>query len=390
MGIPHILVTNDFPPKVGGIQSYLWELWRRLPPSDVTVFTASHLEARWWDSRQDFRIVRARQPVLLPEPHLAKRVRQLAGQVGAKAVVIDPALPLGLVGPGLGLPYAVVLHGAEVSVPARLPASRQLMARVLRNASLVISAGGYPEAEARRALGPGEKFPPSVQVPPGVDTRRFQPLSTLERASARARFGLQAERPLVLSVSRLVPRKGMDTLIEAASSISGRFPGLQVAIAGAGRDRRRLEKMAARSPTRVSFLGRVPDADLPQLYACADVFALCCRSRWGGLEQEGFGIVLVEAAAAGIPCVTIGTGGAAEAVVDGVTGLVVDGSQRWARRGHAKEVAGVARALAAVLEDPAASHKMGEAGRRRAQEQLSYGVLARRLESALGSLTNGG
>jgi phosphatidylinositol alpha-1,6-mannosyltransferase len=165
VGTPHVLVTNDFPPKVGGIQSYLWELWRRLPPSDVTVFTASHLEARWWDSQQDFRIVRAREPVLLPQPHLARRVRELARQVGAKAVVIDPALPLGLVGPVLGLPYAVVLHGAEVTVPARLPASRQLMARVLRNASLVISAGGHsplPAPICHRASGrPGPFWAPS-------------------------------------------------------------------------------------------------------------------------------------------------------------------------------------------------------------------------------------
>ena len=118
----HILLTNDFPPKVGGIQSYLWELWRRLPPDDVTVFTASYLGAEWWDGQQKFRVVRAREPVLLPQPHLATRVKQLAAQTGAEAVVIDPALPLGLIGPSLGLPYAVVLHGAEVTVPG--PPSR--------------------------------------------------------------------------------------------------------------------------------------------------------------------------------------------------------------------------------------------------------------------------
>ena len=247
-------------------------------------------------------------------------------------MVIDPALPLGLIGPSSGLPYAVVLHGAEVTVPGRLPVSRRLLGRVLKNASLVIAAGNYPEAEARRALrqeghtegGPaGGSFPPSVQVPPGVDTERFKPLPQIERAAARARLRLPASGPLVSSVSRLVPRKGMDTLIQAASLVSGRFPGLSVAIGGSGRDRRRLERLASHANVRVDFLGRLSAADLPDFYACADVFALCCRSRWWGLEQEGFGIVLVEAAATGVPCVTIDSGGAGEAVKDGETGLVV-------------------------------------------------------------------
>ena len=118
----------------------------------------------------------------------------------------------------------------------------------------------------------------------------------------------------------------MDTLITAASSVSSRFPGLTVAIAGAGRDRRRLERLASHAAAKVRLLGRVADIDLPDLYACADLFALCCRSRWAGLEQEGFGIVLVEAAAAGVPCITVGTGGAGEAVLDGETGLVVPGA----------------------------------------------------------------
>ena len=153
----HLLLTNDFPPKVGGIQSYLWELWRRLPPDDVTVFTASYPGAAWWDSQQKFQVIRAREPVLLPQPFLARRARRAARHAGARAVVIDPAVPLGLVGRSLGLPYAVVLHGAEVTVPGRLPVSRQLLARSIRNASLVIAAGNYPEAEARKAVRHGAK-----------------------------------------------------------------------------------------------------------------------------------------------------------------------------------------------------------------------------------------
>jgi len=396
----HLLLTNDFPPKVGGIQSYLWELWRRLPPDDVTVFTASHPGAEWWDSQQKFRLIRTREPVLLPQPYLARRARRAARRSGARAVVIDPAVPLGLVGPSLGLPYAVVLHGAEVTVPGRLPVSRQLLARVIRNAALVIAAGNYPEAEARKALSHGakveegissEQFPPVVQIPPGVDTERFRPLPQIDRAAARARLGLPHSGPLVASVSRLVPRKGMDTLIKAASALAGRFPGMSVAIAGAGRDRRRLERLASRARVRVDFVGKLDDADLPDFYACADVFALCCRSRWWGLEQEGFGIVLVEAAASGVPCITIDSGGAGEAVRDGETGLVLKppgGGNGWrgGPRRNAAQVAEVAEALAKVLGDPVLARRMGEAGRRRAEDELSYDILANKLAAALEDL----
>ncbi len=393
----HLLLTNDFPPKVGGIQSYLWELWRRLPPDDVTVFTAAYPGAQWWDADQKFRLIRAREPVLLPQPYLAHRVRRAARRAGARAVVIDPALPLGLIGSSLGLPYAVVLHGAEVTVPGRLPVSRQLLARTIRNAALVIAAGSYPEAEARRAVSHGaraeggasaDEFPPVVQIPPGVDTERFRPLPQIDRAAARARLGLPRSGPLVVSVSRLVPRKGMDTLIKATSALAGRFPGMSVAIAGAGRDRHRLERLASRSRVRVDFVGKLDDADLPDFYACADVFALCCRSRWWGLEEEGFGIVLVEAAASGVPCITIGSGGAGEAVRDGETGIVVkapDGGGGWrdGPRRKASHVAEVSAALATVLSDPALARRMGEAGRRRAEEELSYDILASRLAAAL-------
>jgi phosphatidyl-myo-inositol dimannoside synthase len=395
----HILLTNDFPPKVGGIQSYLWELWRRLPPDDVTVFTASYPGATWWDREQKFHIVRAKEPVLLPQPHLAHRVREVARSVGADAVVIDPALPLGLIGPSLGLPYAIVLHGAEVTVPGRFPVSRQLLARTLRHASLVIAAGGYPEAEARRAVdGPEDSrpgategaFPISVQIPPGVDIDRFRPLPQIERAAARARLKLPVAGPLVVSVSRLVPRKGMDTLIEAASTVSSRFPGLSIAIAGAGRDRRRLERIASHANVRVDLLGKLSGADLPDFYACGDVFALCCRSRWWGLEQEGFGIVLVEAAAAGVPCITIDSGGAGEAVRDGETGIVAkagdEGDLFGSRKQHAEQTANIAEALATLLRDPELARSMGEAGRRRAEEELSYDSLAAKLGDAINGM----
>ena len=368
----HLLVTNDFPPKHGGIQSYLWELWRRLPSEDVTVVTTPYAGDEAWDREQAFRVVRLRDRVLLPTPKLARTIDDIAREAKAELVVLDPALPLGVLGRRLGLPYAVVLHGAEITVPGRLPASRQALAAVLRGATHVIAAGGYPAAEGARAAGDG--MPPTTIVPPGVDVARFRPLDVAERTEARARFDIAADARIVLGVSRLVPRKGFDVLIEAAARMGPGRPDLVVAIAGDGRDRQRLERLARDRRAPVKFLGRVSDEDLPALYGCADVFAMLCRNRWAGLEQEGFGIVFVEAAASGIPQVAGNSGGSAEAVADGVTGTVVD---------RPADVAAVTVALLGYVDDAPTREAAGRAARERAVEEFSYEVLTERLRLAL-------
>ena len=367
----HLLVTNDFPPKVGGIQSYLWELWRRLPAEAVAVHSTPYAGAGEFDADQDFTVSRSREPVLLPTPMVSRRVGRLAEAHGAELVVWDPALPVGLVAPREDRPYAVVLHGAEVTIPGRLPGTRQLLGRVLRGASLVICAGRYPEAEAQRAAG-GPL--PTVVVPPGVDTSRFQPLDAAERSSVRGELGLPVDAPLVVSVSRLVPRKGMDTLIRAAARLRDRVPDVVVAIAGSGRDRARLEGLVEATGAPVRLLGRVPDEILPGLYGAGDVFSMSCRNRWGGLEQEGFGIVFVEAAAAGVPSVAGDSGGSAEAVAHGETGLVV---------GRPEDPNEVGDALADLLEDDSRRLEMGRRARQRAEAEFSYDVLAARLRSGI-------
>lgn len=373
----HLLVTNDFPPKVGGIQSYLWELWRRLPPGEVAVLTTSWPGAADWDAVQPFRIERTRGRVLLPTAALVRRVRRLADAVGATLIVVDPALPIGLIGPRLGLPYAVVVHGAEVTVPGRLGATRPFLARVLRPAAAVIAAGGYPADEAAQAAGGRDRLKRVTIVPPGVDPERFRILTPDERARARAAFGLPVEGRLVVSVSRLVPRKGMDVLIDAAARLAPERPDLVVAIAGAGRDRTRLARRIAAKGAPVRLLGRIDDQKLPKLYGCADVFAMLCRDRWAGLEQEGFGIVFLEAASCGVPQVAGRSGGASEAVENGITGIVVD---------DPRDVAATADALARFLDDPERRRRFGEAGRRRAVAEFAYDVLSERLGAALKSL----
>jgi phosphatidylinositol alpha-1,6-mannosyltransferase len=369
--VTHLLVTNDFPPKMGGIQSYLWELWRRLDPASFTVLTTPYDGAEAWDADQPFRVVRTRERQLMPTRSLVRRIDALLAETGAKLVVLDPALPLGLLGPRLSRPYGLVLHGAEVTVPGRLPGTRALLGRALRGASEVIAAGGYPAAEGERAAG--RPLPVTI-VPPGVDPARFVPLDDEGRAKARALFDLPADGRVVVSLSRLVPRKGMDVLIEAAARLAPDRPDLTVAIGGSGRDRGRLERLVARTGAPVRLLGRVPEPDLPALYGCADVYAMVCRNRWAGLEQEGFGIVFLEAAAAGVPQVAGDSGGAAEAVADGETGVVV----RTPRDPDA-----VAAALAGLLDDPERRAAMGAAARTRAEAEFAYDVLAERLAAVL-------
>jgi phosphatidylinositol alpha-1,6-mannosyltransferase len=377
----HLLVTNDFPPKVGGIQAYLWELWRRLDPESFVVLTArSDPNAAAFDAAaaaEGIRIERVPGELLyFPTPAAKARVASLASEVGATLVLLDPVLPLGLLGPRLGIPYGIVLHGAEVAVPARLPGTRGLVARVLAGASLVVSAGRYPRAQAARALGEGRSAtnPRHVEVPPGVDCAYFSPLDALQRDAVRRRLGLPVGAPVVSSVSRLVPRKGMDVLIEAVNRLQPSYPDLVLAIAGSGRDARRLLGQARRAAAPVRFLGRVSEEDKRGLLACSDVFAMTCRSRWMGLEEEGFGIVFLEAAASGTPQVAGDSGGAAEAVEDEVTGLVV---------ARPRDPGEVAHALRRLLADEDRRRCMGVAARERACRSFDYTVLAGRLAAAL-------
>ena len=367
----HLLVTNDFPPKIGGIQNYLWELWRRLPPDDFAVLTPPYAGAVAFDAQQGYRVVRTRQRFLLPTPVLRRRIDDLADEIGADLVVFDPAIPVGAVGPSLRHRYAVILHGAEVTVPGRVPLARSLLARTIDRAAFVIAAGRYALVEAERAVGHAL---PALDVPPGVDTDRFRPLSTPERLGARRRLGLPADATLVLGVSRLVPRKGFDTLIRAADRVATAHPSVEVVIGGVGRDRDRLERLAAEMSVPTHFLGRVADEDIPALYGTADVFAMLCRRRWGGLEQEGFGIVFLEAASAGVPQLAGHSGGAAEAVEDDVSGIVLDPPD---------DVGAAADALTRLVSDAGLRRRMGLAARRRAVEEFSYELLVGRLRSGL-------
>lgn len=367
----HLLVTNDYPPKIGGIQQYLWELWRRLDPETFEVHATPYKGAAAFDAEQAYTVHRSKEPFLIPYPWLPKRINEAAAAFDASLVVLDPAVPLGMIGPSLDRPYVAVLHGAEVTVPGRLPIAKQALTRVLDNAHGVISAGEYALAEAERAVGRSLR---NVVIPPGVDTSRYAPISDQKRVAARAMYSIEPDEQLILSVSRLVPRKGMDTLIDVAARLRPAFPKLRVLIAGSGRDLNRLQRRITSSGAPVRLLGRVPEENKAALYAAADIFTMLCRNRWGGLEQEGFGIVFLEAAAAGVPQIAGSSGGAAEAVLHGETGLVVSSDM---------SLNDLAEQFALLLTDEDRQAEMGRRARDRVVAEFDYDVLAERLAAQL-------
>jgi phosphatidylinositol alpha-1,6-mannosyltransferase len=323
----HLLVTNDFPPKTGGIQVYLYELWRRFEDGRASVLTASsHPAASSFDAQSDVVVERVADSTLfLPSWRAYRDIEAAIDRHQPDLVLLDPAWPLGLLGPRLSRPYGVVLHGAEVTIPGRIPLVASSLRYILKNAAVALCAGSYPEAQARRNAA--EYMCPVIQIPPGVDASRFAPLSMAERHRVRSNMGLGQDEFLIASYSRLVPRKGMDTLIRASMRLAERFVNLRVVIGGAGRDRARLERLVAKLGAPVTFLGRVDDDLLPRWIAASDLMVMDCRSRWFGLEQEGFGIVFVEAAACALAQVAGRSGGSDEAVINGVTGVVVANSR---------------------------------------------------------------
>ncbi len=377
----HVLVTNDFPPKVGGIQNYLWELWRRLPAARSTVYTTPYAGSDEFDARQPFAISRCPEPFLIPYPWLGGRIDRLAEETGSDLVILDPAIPLGAIGPGLQRPTAVVLHGAEVTIPGRTPLLRSIMARTLRASSLVIAAGHYPLAEAERCA---DRELPSVVIPPGVDTARFTPLAEARRKKVRSDWGVSDDDILIASVNRLVPRKGMGRLIAAIGRLYDRVDGgattggrarrVHAVIGGKGRELRRLQRQVDGLRLPVQLPGRLPDSDVADLYGAADLMVMPCNSRWFGLEQEGFGISFLEAASCGVAQIAGRSGGAHEAVEHGVTGLILDDPD---------DVDALAGTIRRLIDRPEERLAMGRAARRRAVEHFDYDHLARRLGAAI-------
>jgi phosphatidylinositol alpha-1,6-mannosyltransferase len=367
-----LLITNDYPPRAGGIQQYCHNLVRELPPEEVVVYAPAWPGAEEFDAAEPYRIVRHPTSNMLPTSSVARPVIELIREVRPDLVCFGAAFPLGLLARRLtretGVPCAGFTHGVEVAV-SELPLVRRLMTRVAGDLRLLTAVSRWSAARVER----GARGRCRVELlPSGVAARVYHP--GVDGSAVRARHGL-GEDPVCVCVSRLVPRKGQDRLIEAWPRVVAKVPAARLLIVGPGPYRRKLERMATSSPVaeRIHFTGEVRWEELPEHYAAGDVFAMPCRTRWLGMDLEALGVVFLEAAAAGLPVVAGRSGGAPETVVEGVTGTVVDG----------RRAAPVGEAVADLLADPQRARAMGEAGRRRVEREFSWEAVGARLQKLL-------
>ncbi|MBQ1044965.1 MULTISPECIES: glycosyltransferase family 4 protein [unclassified Micromonospora] len=368
-----LLITNDFPPRPGGIQSFVHNLAVRQPSGSVVVYASSWRGAEKFDADQPFEVVRERTRVLLPTPLIARRAARLARAYDCDTVWFGAAAPLGLLATGLrrraGIRRAVALtHGHEVGWAA-LPGARSALRRIGKGVDVTTYLGEYTRTRLARVL---DGLTELRRLAPGVDVETYHP--EVDGTKVRERLGL-ADRPVVVCVSRLVPRKGQDMLIRALPEIRRRVPGAALLVVGGGPYRSTLEKLARQTGLEhdVVFTGSVPSEALPAHYAAGDVYAMPCRTRNRGLDVEGLGIVYLEAGATGLPVVAGDSGGAPDAVRDGETGFVVGG----------RDVAQIADRVATLLADRDLAQQFGAAGRAWVEREWRWETQAQRMAALL-------
>ncbi|MCV7078201.1 GDP-mannose-dependent alpha-(1-6)-phosphatidylinositol monomannoside mannosyltransferase [Mycobacterium szulgai] len=376
-----LLVTNDFPPRRGGIQSYLGEFVDRLVQAgshDVTVYAPKWKGAEAFDDAAQatgYRVVRHPSTLMLPAPTVDIRMRRLIGEHGIDTVWFGAAAPLALLAPrarAAGATRVVAsTHGHEVGW-SMLPVARSVLRRIGDGTDVVTFVSRYTRSRFAPAFGSRASL---EYLPPGVDSERFRP-DPGARAELRKRYRL-GDRPTVVCLSRLVPRKGQDMLIKALPEIRRRVDGAALVIVGGGPYLETLQKLAQDRGVaeHVTFTKGVPGDELPGHHAMADVFAMPCRTRGAGMDVEGLGIVFLEASASGVPVIAGQSGGAPETVQHNKTGLVVDGTS----------VNKVADAVSELLRDRDRAAAMGAAGREWVRGQWRWETLAARLAKLLRS-----
>jgi phosphatidylinositol alpha-1,6-mannosyltransferase len=379
--MPTLLVTNDFPPRAGGIQGYLAELARRLPAGELVVYAPAWPGAEEFDAAAPSPVHRHPGSLMLPVPDVARRAARLAREYHCDTAWFGAAAPLALLGPGLrraaGVHRVVAsTHGHEVGW-SMLPGARQALRRIGHQTDVITVVSRYTRRRFSAAFGPLAAL---EHLPPGIDAERFRP-DPAARVELRAHYGL-SDRPVVSCVSRLVARKGQDALVAALPAIRERVPGAALLLVGDGPDGPRLRRLAARYGVgeHVVFTGPVRWDELPAHHAVGDVFALPCRTRGRGLDVEGLGIVLLEAAACGLPVVAGDSGGAPETVRPARTGEVVDG----------RDPSALAATVGGLLADPERAAELGAAGREWMLRDWRWDGAADRLARFLGVSGAGG
>jgi phosphatidyl-myo-inositol dimannoside synthase len=372
-----LIVTNDYPPRRGGIQSFVHALAQRLPADGVVVYAPAWPGAAEFDAAQPFPVIRHPGSLMLPVPSVAARSVALLTEHGCDRVLFGAAAPLGLLAPRLRAAGAVrivgLTHGHEAGWAA-LPGARSLLRRIGDEVDVLTYLAEYFRIRLARALS-AEAAGRMARLTPGVDPAEFHPGTG--GARIRAELGIAPGRPVVVCVSRMVPRKGQDTLIRAWPAVRAHAPNDPLLLlVGDGPYQRSLQRLAARLGVSGSVLltGAVSWGDLPAYYDAGTIFAMPCRTRRGGLDVEGLGIVYLEAAATGLPVIGGDSGGAPDAILDGETGYVVAGD----------DIKALADRITELLCDPAGAAAMGEKGRAWIDREWAWDLVADRLRALLG------
>jgi phosphatidylinositol alpha-1,6-mannosyltransferase len=362
------VVTNDFPPRMGGINYLVDQVLRRFPRGEVTVFSSTYPGASEFDKTYPHEVIRLPTMMMLPTPGVRRRVHAELRARKPDVVLFGAIWPLGHMGPGirqkLGIPYAGMSQGLELTA-ARVPG----LLKPIGTQALFVTAGSeWTRRRLSRAFGRLGDMPLMAS---GIDAD-FTP--GVSDAFVRERHAL-GSAPVICCVSRLVPRKGQDMLIGALPQIANEIPDVRLLIVGIGPHERALRRLAQRSgmSDRIVFAGGVPYKELPAYFRTGDVFAMPCRSRWFGLDVEALGAVFLQGAAVGRPVIVGRSGGAPEAVRDGETGILVDPTS----------VDDIAAAAISLLQDPQRAAEMGAAGARWVHKEWTWDAQSARLRQLL-------
>lgn len=365
-------MSNDFPPRVGGINYYVDQIFRRFGEGEVVVVAPADDGAEEFDASWPHPVERWSGRTLVPEPRLLRFLVDVARRHRPDIVVFGALAPFGLLGPPLerltGVPYGGFSHGVELSA-TRVPGSRLPMRFIGRGARFITAVSRWTMGELRPYFGEGPRY---ELLPAGIDEVEFRP--GLDTGHLRDRYQLDG-RPVISCVSRLVERKGQDRLIDALPAVQREIPGAQLLIVGGGSYEAELRAMAAASPSSadITFAGEVPYTELAAHFAVGDVVAVPCRHRLLGLEVEALGAVFLQAAAVGRPSLGGRVGGVPDALLHGRTGLLVDPHDTTA----------VADGLISLLSDPARAARMGEFGAEWVHRDLTWDAIADRLAKLL-------
>jgi phosphatidylinositol alpha-1,6-mannosyltransferase len=371
-----LVITNDFPPRPGGIQTFGYEIVRRFDPTSVTVLTSTWEGAAEFDAAQDFKIIRAQTQTLLPSRKTLAMAREIVVAENITRVLFGAAAPLGLLASPLrklGVKNIVGMTQGHETGWAMTPGTRQALRKIGNDTDYLTYISEYTHQKIAKALSP-DAAARMRRIVPGVDVTDFSPANAGAGNQLRTELGW-LDRPVIVCVSRLMARKGQDELIRALPQVHQTAPNASLIIVGEGPYRKDLERLITKLGLTefVHLTGKVSQKELPSWYAAGDIFAMPCRTRMGGWDVEGLGIVFLEGSATGLPVIVGDSGGAIDAVVDNETGYLVDGNN----------TSEIAQRIAFLITNPDVAKRMGGAGRNWVTQEWTWDQNFKKIDGLL-------